>query len=487
MLAGLACISLALFNAVGAQQIWDVWETANDQSVLFERQFGDVPINFVSPGPTGDADIVVDDGSVFQDIDGFGAALTDSSAQILNDLKNQDSDAYWNLLGTLFNPADGAATAALSVIRVPLGASDFSPFLYSYCDQQDPSLSSFSLDAAPFYLWSTLADIQSAAQGQLKIFVAPWSAPAWMTEDGTMLGSTFDSQFTDIFAQYLFLSVQGFANKGFNVYAIAIQNEPENSNPTVPTMLLDPDTESAIASQLRSLLDNGGFGSTKIVSYEHNWDQAAFYPVTAVNDAPQAFAGASFHCYEGSVTDQMSFFDAEPGKELYFTECTGTIGSDWWEDIKWDTENLAIGALTYYARSVILWNIALDGNGNPKLPGGDSCQDGCRAVVTVNSDGSYQFNQEYYVLAHGSRAIVPKDSGGPFGQRIGVSVGGPLATKLQVGAYKTGRAASAGTDWNRYSLVVMNCSVQTTIEFRGQQATYNFPVGLTTLWWFAEN
>jgi hypothetical protein len=26
-------------------------------------------------------------------------------------------------------------------------------------------------------------------------------------------------------------------------------------------------------------------------------------------------------------------------------------------------------------------------------------------------------------------------------------------------------------------------TVKTTIEFRGQQATYTFPVGVTTLWW----
>jgi len=106
-------------------------------------------------------------------------------------------------------------------------------------------------------------------------------------------------------------------------------------------------------------------------------------------------------------------------------------------------------------------------------------------------------NQEYYVLAQASRAIVPKDSDGPFGQRIGVSVGGGSAGELQVSAFKTERGASADTDWNRYSLVVMNwqdgesggsaAPVTTTIEFRGAQATYDFPVGVTTLWWFAEN
>ncbi|KZT50966.1 glycoside hydrolase family 30 protein [Calocera cornea HHB12733] len=492
-MARVSYIVFALLGGVCAQQISDIWVTAYDQSQLFQRQDLSEPINFVSPSGTGQADIVVDDGSVYQDIDGFGAALTDSSAQVLSNLKNQNSGAYWNLLGSLFNPADGADSAALSMIRVPIGATDFSPYVYSYNDQQDTSLSEFSLDAAPGYLWSTLSDIQSVAGGQLKIVISPWSAPAWMTDSGSMLGGAFLSQYTDTYAQYLFKSVQGFASKGFSVYAITIQNEPENTNPTLPSMSLDADTEAAIASQLRSLLDNGGFGNTKIIAFDHNWDQAAYYPVQAINDAYNAFAGAGFHCYVGNVQDQMSFYDAEPNKELYFTECSGTLYSDWWSDIKWNMENLVIGSLTYYSRSVLLWNLALDGNGNPKLPGADSCTNpGCRGVATVNSDGSYQLNQEYYFLAHGSRAIVPKDSGGPFGQRIGVSVGGSLNYELQVGAYKTGR--SDGTDYNRYSLVVMNWQdgdsagpVQTTIEFRGQQATYSFPVGVTTLWWFAEN
>lgn len=41
-----------------------------------------------------------------------------------------------------------------------------------------------------------------------------------------------------------------------------------------------------------------------------------------------------------------------------------------------------------------MWNLALDGNGSPKLPGTASCSTACRAVVTVNSDGSYTLNQE---------------------------------------------------------------------------------------------
>ena len=53
----------------------------------------------------------------------------------------------------------------------------------------------------------------------------------------------------------------------------------------------------------------------------------------------------------------------------------------------------------------LMWNIALDGNGNPKLPGTNSCGGpGCRALVTVNSDGSYSLNQECKTL---SSVILP--------------------------------------------------------------------------------
>lgn len=53
-----------------------------------------------------------------------------------------------------------------------------------------------------------------------------------------------------------------------------------------------------------------------------------------MQQAGGAFDGVSFHCYAGSVQDQSDFSSQFPEKEIYFTECSGTIGSDWWSDIK---------------------------------------------------------------------------------------------------------------------------------------------------------
>jgi glucosylceramidase len=69
----------------------------------------------------------------------------------------------------------------------------------------------------------------------------------------------------------------------------------------------------------------------------------------------------------------------------------------------WNVNNLLIGATRNWAKTVLLWNLALDEKGNPNVGG---CQD-CRGVVTINSkDGSITKNEEYYTLAHFGKVSV---------------------------------------------------------------------------------
>ncbi|KAM6503070.1 Glycoside hydrolase superfamily [Amanita muscaria] len=478
-----------------AQQIIDIWQTTWDSSDLFTHVPMSSSINFVTPGPVANADVVVSDSVVFQQIDGIGASLTDSSALILSNLKNTNWNAYWSLLNHMFNTTYGANAAGFSYIRIPIGASDFSANLYSFDDVGgDTSFSSFNVNNAPSYLFAVLSDIMTI-NTRVKVHVLPWSPPGWMKDSDTMNGGNLLTQYYNIYPTYLLKAVQGFRNKGIPIYAISIQNEPQNTNPTYPTCTISSNVEAQLGNTLRSLLNSNGFGNVKIVAYDHNWDNAATYPEQVLQNAYNAFSGASFHCYAGSVSNQQAFYNAYPAKELYFTECSGTFGTDWWNDVKWYMDNIFIGSLQYWARTALMWNLALDGSGNPKLPGTNSCgAQGCRAVVTVNNDGTYVLNQEFWAMAQASKAIIPKDPGGPFGQRIGVTVNGAMSWALRVGAYVVNRANSA--DWKQYSLVVLNWNdntagawnpqpVAATIEFRGKQASYTFPVGVTTLWWFA--
>ncbi|PSR70551.1 hypothetical protein PHLCEN_2v13590 [Hermanssonia centrifuga] len=393
--------------------------------------------------------------------------LTRNEARLIGYPTTQSSNVnnYWSLLGYLFDP-------------------------YTFDDVSgDTSLNNFNINKAPSYVFSVINDIQSI-NPYLRVHLLPWSPPGWMKDSGSINGGNFLNQYINTYASYLLKSLQGFQSHGITAYA----NEPENSNPTYPTCIVTATQEAQIATALRTLMNNNGFSGVKIIGYDHNWNDAGGYPIQIMQQAQDAFAGVAFHCYSGTVDQQNTFHNAYPNKEIYFTECTGEYGSDWWSDIKWYMDNLYIGAVTYNAQAVLMWNLALDGNGQPELPGSNSCGNPpCRPIVTI-SGSSYTFNQEFYSMAQASRAIIPKDPNGPWGKRIGVTVGGSLSWALVVGAYVTGRVSSS--DWLRYSLVVLNwddsasttwnpVSVTTTIEFRGMQATYTFPVGVTTLWWFA--
>lgn len=109
-----------------------------------------------------------------------------------------------------------------------------------------------------------------------------------------------------------------------------------------------------------------------------------------------------------------------------------------------------------------MWNIALDGSGNPKFPGTSSCgNSGCRPLVTINDDGTHAFNPEFYSAAQLSKAITPKDPGGPWAQRIGLTISGSLSWALRAVAFSTGGAES------RYSIVVLNCMVLILLKLVG--------------------
>ncbi|GBE84754.1 glycoside hydrolase superfamily [Sparassis latifolia] len=491
--------SCALLAAPIASQsitsIYDIWQTTWNRDALFTyTNLSPNPISWKTPAAIGKADIVVDDSTKYQTMIGFGASLTDSSAQILSNLKSKNSQNYWDVLSHTFDAQDGHNAAGVSYLRVPLGASDFSPKVYSFDDVSgDTDLSSFNIDNAPSDLFSVLNDIQSI-NSNVKIHTVPWSPPGWMKDSGTMTGGSFLDQYTDAYANYLLKSLQGFKSKGINVWAVGIQNEPENSNPSYPTCRISASQEAKIGLALRSLLDNNGFSDVILIGYEHNWNDAAGYPEQLMQQASSAFEGVGFHCYAGNVSEQATFESAYPSKSVYFTECTSLYGSDWWSDIKWYMDNIYTGSPNHGAKAAAMWNLALDGDGKPMLPGTKSCDPPCRPIITVNSDGSYAYNQEFYAMAQASKAILPKDAGGPFGQRIKVTVGGSLSWGLVVAGYVTERTSSS--DWNRYSLVVLNWNdqpsgswnptpIQTTIEFRGSQATYTFPVGVTTLSWYA--
>ncbi|KAI3619420.1 glycoside hydrolase family 30 protein [Moniliophthora roreri] len=464
------------------QQINDIWQTTWDRSSLFTSLSPSSPINFGPSGSSSNLSIQVDDTSIAQEIVGFGGSLTDSSALVLNNLKSRNPDNYQNLLRYMFDETDGANAAGLTYVRVPIGA------LYSLDDVSgDTSFSQFDINRAPSYLFSVLKDILSV-NSRIKVHIVPWSPPGWMKDTGTMTGGTLRSDMVQYYSTYLLKAAQAYQEMGIPLYAISIQNEPMNDNPTYPTCTMTPSMEGQIGMSLRDQLNSNGLENVKIIGFDHNWVYAGDYPISLMEGYESAFDGVSFHCYEGVVANQDLFHQAFPSKldwkpRALFGICKPK-----------DAQLLIITELVYAFLQGLMWNIALDGNGNPMLSSSSSCKPPCRALVNVEDDGSYSFNQEFTSMAHVAKATIPKDVGGPFARRIGVGLSGSLGWAVRVGAFVTERSSSS--ELPRYSLVVLNwydnassewnpVPIEATIDFRGVQATYTFPVGITTMSWYA--
>jgi len=156
-----------------------------------------------------------------------------------------------------------------------------------------------------------------------------------------------------------------------------------------------------IAQHLGPALQSAGL-STQIWAYDHNWDVES-YPAQILSDATAAgfTEGGAFHCYGGDPSAMTTFHQAFPQKSVYMTECSG---GDWQGDPFAATIDLAIDSTANWARTVVLWNMALDENKGPQNHGCSTC----RGVVTVNSQsGAVTYNADYYALGHFSKFVRP--------------------------------------------------------------------------------
>ena len=145
-----------------------VWLTTSDGNNQLTPQ-----ANMTFGSNTGNPSTInVNEYQELQQMDGFGAAVTDSSAWLIYD--NMSASQRSTLMQNLFSPTQGIG---LSFVRIPMGASDFSlngP--YSYDDlpagQTDPNLNNFSINHDLAYIIPVLQQAHSL-NSNLKFMANP--------------------------------------------------------------------------------------------------------------------------------------------------------------------------------------------------------------------------------------------------------------------------------------------------------------------------
>ena len=382
-----------------------VWLTTGDGRHLLEPQ---PALHLEQTTDSQSASIILDETLSDQEIDGFGAALTNSAAWVLD--AYLAAGAREELLRALFSPADGIG---LGYLRVPVGASDFALNHYTYDDlppgRRDPALRFFSIAHDEPYILPILRRAR-AINPRLKIMASPWSPPGWMKRrwlpGNPLYGGRLRRDCYDSYARYLVTFARAYAAAGVPIDALTVQNEPEHASLRYPSMRMSAAEQAEFVRQhLGPALEHAQL-ALKIVIWDHNWSNPR-YPIAVLNDpgAKRYVAGTAFHGYSFPPRPEAQSLvrATHPDRDIYFTECTGLIGSDFAADLRWIVRHLLIGATRHGARAVLLWNLALDEHGNPHTGAGAQC----RGMVSVTSRGAVERNVEYYAVGHASRFVAP--------------------------------------------------------------------------------
>jgi glucosylceramidase len=121
--------------------------------------------------------IDINESQRYQKMDGFGASLTDASTWLLK--YKLTNDKRGEILSRLFS----SQGINLSLLRQPIGSSDFNWEAWSFADtssnRDDFSLTSFALWREDDYIWPMLSQALQVSSGRVKLFASPWSPPAW--------------------------------------------------------------------------------------------------------------------------------------------------------------------------------------------------------------------------------------------------------------------------------------------------------------------
>ncbi len=391
-------------KATPSPPIVQMWLTTQDRQDKLTAQSPIVP----QSGPASAVNstfITIDPTRHFQRITGFGAALTDSSAYLLRKLSLHQQQAA---MQALFDPQQGIG---LSEIRIPMGSSDYTatppdnPGPYSYDDlapgKTDPSLTHFSIAHDQAYILPLLIQAKRI-NPQISTIAAPWSPPAWMKTNDSMINGSIRNDSYSVLAQYFVHFLQQYHSAGVSINAITPQNEPGEINHNYPSVDMSASQEASFITQYLGPALTKADLHTKIFGWDYAWLYYQQAKALLSNTSAHSYlSGVAWHCYGGDPAVMDKVHTAYPSLEQEETECsTGPHGI-----APLSTFEVTMQSIQHWASSALLWNIALDPSGGPKI--GQGCTQ-CVGLMTIDTkQDTAQLTDEAIQFGHFSKFVHP--------------------------------------------------------------------------------
>jgi glucosylceramidase len=405
---------LLVLPALLSAREWTVVETARDNG---HRQ---APVAAPAPAAVTAGALTLEPARQFQEMIGFGGALTEAAAWVLAQLP---PERRAEVIRRYYDPREGIG---YTLARTHLNSCDFSLSMWSVAPTPgDYDLHDFTLEPMRRWLLPLLREARQAAgsDARFRLLVSPWSPPAWMKtnfrmDDGGRLRAEYAPAWAACFVKF----AQALEREeGLPVWAFTVQNEPE-AHQVWESCLFTPEEEARfVRDHLGPALERAGLlGKVKLLAHDHNRDILEAHAAAALGDPATAkyLWGLGLHWYVSDDFAASSRVHARyPDKVLLFTEgCWEggqSLGS--WEHGEGYAHQM-IHDFQNWVAGYIDWNIVLDERGGPNHVGNF-----CDAPVIVDTrTKEVHYGPSFHCIAHFSRFVQP-------GARRIAATGGPAA------------------------------------------------------------
>lgn len=347
--------------------------------------------------------IFIDPTHTFQTFIGIGGAITDAAAETFYKLPR---DVQQKILQAYYDSTKGIG---YTLARTNIGSCDFSSESYSYVADGDSSLKTFSVAHDEKFKIPLIKAATKEAGGKLTLFASPWSPPAWMKDNHSLLhGGHLLPRFYQSWADYFVRFIDAYKKEGIRVWAVTVQNEPMASQ-TWESCIYTADMErDFVKNDLGPTFRKNGL-DTRIIIWDHNRDMMYQRASTVLNDpeAAKYVWGVGFHWYVHNDFDNVQrVHEAFPDKHLLFTEaCNYPFDMSKIGDWNWG-EKYGLSMVHDFNNGTegwTDWNILLNQQGGPNHVGNY-----CYAPIHADTrTGKLYFMNAYYYIGHFSKFIRP--------------------------------------------------------------------------------
>jgi len=352
--------------------------------------------------------IFVNPSREFQTFMGIGGAITDASAEVFAKLSENNQE---ELLKAYY----GESGISYSLLRTTIHSCDFSNGPYTYVDEGDKELNSFSIEHDLEYRIPMIKRAIQNAGGSLLTYASPWSPPAFMKSNNNMLnGGKLLPAYYQAWALYYTKFIKAYENQNIPIWGLTIQNEPMATQRWESCIYTAKEERDFLKNYLGPTLESEGLGDKRIIVWDHNRDLITNRANTILDDpeASKYVWGVGFHWYETWTGSEPKFEnlgrikESYPDKELIFTEgCNEAFDPakyEYWPNAE-RYGNSMINDFNQGTAAWTDWNILLDEKGGP-----NHVENFCFAPVHADlKSNQLIYTPSYYYIGHFSKFIKP--------------------------------------------------------------------------------